>query len=858
MNPYRFRVRLALVVTVGVALSVTACRVPAPAEAAAPAAPLAPRDAVWSSRFCADCHPDAYAEHRANTHGRAFYDEEARLATRGFRRDDCIRCHTPRPVAETGIGMTPMTRWTDLEEGNTCMTCHARAGQDYSRFVGGTECRTAFEPEVGTVAHCASCHRIAGTPDQWSRAPEGHGAGRVCIDCHMPEVERPVAIGQPPRVVHSHRFPASSSEEQLRRAYRYEANVVANEVVVRITNRGAGHNFPTANRQRAVESLVIVRDANGVEVARSRLQCRYPYASELEPHQTTPPRGSQIPSGATTEHRVPLGVADGTVECRLYFKTYRPIDDDDPQLSRCLEQRRLPFSGIAPNPRPVEPTMEVVYPAAPTELADFLSQTGLANTFRAKPGAFPSPLPAGDTPEELERLAAQLESHLPELRLQARQRLAALFPRSADVLVAALARWSNETFQEAKRTLLAVGQPAVPTLLAALDHPHLYVRVHARELLAELRPADALAATAAALRRGLGSPNPLDRRSAALALGALPDRDAAPLLRPLLTDPDWDVVMAAARSLAALGDRGSVPAMWAALRQAPWPETQRELAVDLARLGSSAGVPFLLRGLDADDVLPRELAFSALFSITGVHLGYEPAAPALDRAQAVARLQSWWSEKGGDGAVHAPPDVDPRTDARVHELVDELGGGTDTRPGGDDELIVAELVALGRAAVPGLVEGLTFPSGFAGKRALLCRALGAIGDRAAAPFLAAVLRDPVPAVTEWACQALERVGDPAVVPQLRRYQDRVPTLVGADHEAAGERVDALLARACRTRLLLGDSSARTDLVGLLLSRSAAARELAIGALRDHFGEDRGYRADAPEPERRAAVQRWLP
>src|SRR5262247_687819 len=157
------------------------------------------RDAVMSSRFCAGCHPADYQEHRQNTHGRAFFDEEARLATRGFRREDCIRCHTPRPVFETGIGMTPMQRWTNLEEGNTCMSCHGRENYDYSRFVGGKECKGAFEPAVDTVAHCASCHRIAGTPDQWSRAEHGNLAGRFCIDCHMPKVRRPVAVGEPPR-----------------------------------------------------------------------------------------------------------------------------------------------------------------------------------------------------------------------------------------------------------------------------------------------------------------------------------------------------------------------------------------------------------------------------------------------------------------------------------------------------------------------------------------------------------------------------------------------------------------------------------------------------------------------------------
>ena len=79
-------------------------------------------------------------------------------------------------------------------------------------------------------------------------------------------------------------------------------------------------------------------------------------------------------------------------------------------------------------------------------------------------------------------------------------------------------------------------------------------------------------------------------------------------------------------------------------------------------------------------------------------------------------------------------------------------------------------------AVPALVEGLTFPAGFAEKRALVCQALGRIGSRDAAPFLAGALRDPTPAVTEWACWALEGAGDPATVAQIRRYEYRVPAL----------------------------------------------------------------------------------
>ena len=186
---------------------------------------------VMTSQFCGSCHPAIYAEHEQSTHGRAFTDAEVRLATGRFSHGDCIVCHTPRPVFETGMGMNPMRRHYGLEEGNTCMTCHWKDGVDYSTFQGGPECTTSFDPRVGLVEACASCHRNHGTPYQWELAPLGKGRDRTCIDCHMSEVTRPVALGEEPRRVRSHAFPGCRSEGQLRKAYAYSAEVEGNEVV---------------------------------------------------------------------------------------------------------------------------------------------------------------------------------------------------------------------------------------------------------------------------------------------------------------------------------------------------------------------------------------------------------------------------------------------------------------------------------------------------------------------------------------------------------------------------------------------------------------------------------------------------
>jgi HEAT repeat protein len=140
----------------------------------------------------------------------------------------------------------------------------------------------------------------------------------------------------------------------------------------------------------------------------------------------------------------------------------------------------------------------------------------------------------------------------------------------------------------------------------------------------------------------------------------------------------------------------------------------------------------------------------------------------------------------------------------------------------------------------------------------LCRLLGEIGDPRAAPALAATLRDPVVSVAAWAAWALEGLADPATKTALVRYEQRLRTLIATDSvpPEAGPG-DALLAQAARTRLALGDESARHTLAALLLSEVESARELAFTALQAKFGEDRGYDPRAEPATRREAAARWM-
>ncbi|MEZ6014455.1 MAG: HEAT repeat domain-containing protein [Planctomycetota bacterium] len=816
---------------------------------------LAHEQAVMRSSYCATCHAAIYAEHEQNTHGRAFTDEEVRLATGRFSQGDCIICHTPRPVFETGIGQNPVRRHFDLEEGNTCMTCHWAPGKDYSAFVGGADCVTAFDDRVGEVESCASCHRNHGTPFQWALAPRGQQAGNDCIDCHMPLVERPVAVGGPVRSVRSHTFPASRSESQLRRAYDWDARIEGNEVIVTVENKGAGHNFPTELKQRSIESLIVVRDADGREVARSRMTFRDPYK---RPYGLTLQVNTQIPSGESRQHRVPLGVASGTVDCELHYKLYYPIEDHHPDLARQLEDKVLPFDGIVPNPARVEsePDVRIVTPdGISPELA---SPANLVDYARPAIGAVDVDVPTGDSPEDIERLIALFQFPVVQANILARKRLVEIGAPAIPALVSAMGSWDNKTWNQAMAVLERIGAAAIEPMLMALESDELYVRLHASEMLTRLDvPGDA---AAEALLVSLTRPNALDRAHAAEALGARGVLEAEGALRQrLLEDRDPDVVRAAARALAQLSARDAAADLRVALKRFPWLETQRDIAEALARLGDPSGVPVLLAGLDTEDDLVRESCFEALHAVTGMHFCYDPLAPRDQRLASLAALQAWWAKDGGAAALRQPMRVPYKVRAEVKHIVEQIGGSDGSIPDGNDDELRARLLELGPRAIPGLVGlGLKYPPGFQAKRSLVCDVLGEYGHSDAVPGLVAALRDPVVSVAAWANDALGRIGDPTALPAVQRYHSRLQSLQHAGQlPAAAGPADLLLAQAAATRFRLGDTHAESDLTGFLLSDVDGARYTARKALVDRYGAELDYDADAPPAARRAAVGRWL-
>lgn len=813
-------------------------------------------DKVMSSAFCASCHPAIYAEHELNTHGRAYSDPEVRMATGHFQTASCIQCHTPRPIFETGIGNNPQRRHFGLEDGNSCMTCHWQQDTDYAQFVGGPDCTSAFDPRVGEVDACAVCHKNHGTPYQWEESPNGKAAGRTCIGCHMKRIKRPIAVGGPVRRVYSHRFPGARDEAHVKRAYDYDAKIDGNVAVVVIANVGAGHNFPTELRQRSVESLIVVRDPEGKEVARSRRVFRDPYR---RPYGMTLPTNKQIPSGEERVHRMPLSIANGTVECELHYKFYFPIEDNHPELARRLEKRHLVFTDVTPNMAKVESDY---YPlvATPEGIdAREASPSDLSELAQTVVGTVKFVIPEGDSPEVIQELVTLFNFQMPEANRKAMDRLTEIGEPAVPALIEALGSWDNKTFGKSMSTLRRIGGPAVPLVRAGINHDKLYVRLHCRELLGELPVPTDKDAFVAEVAKGLKAKNALDRSTSITLLGRLLARDQAVAIRGFLSEFDPDVVRAAALALAELDDRDSVVAIEGAMRRSTFVEMHIYLAGVLARLGSTAGVPLLLANLDYEDDLIRELCFEQFLRITGKHMGYELMDLRERRLDAIGQLQGWWLKDGASFKPRSWPRPDITTDRDAFHLVKTLGGGAGLIPAAaDDQATIDRILAHGTDALPALIRGLKFPPGFAGKRASILATLQRLGDRRAAALVLPILRDPVFGVAHWAASALEQVGDKQCLPGLRRFEARVRQAAQLGKlPATIPSGDPLVASSARSRLMLGDKAARTDLVALLTSDNLTARTTAIGALEQTFGELRGYDAAASAIERLRAAARWV-
>jgi hypothetical protein len=310
---------------------------------------------LTTSDSCRGCHADVWAEWETSWHAQSFTDPlvAAKEQSNNFRKQECIPCHAPAPVFETGLGKERvMERISQREHGVDCLSCHRYhdvlvGPANASAGAAGASCQPRPTADLASPSLCAPCHNQHNTVDEWeaSRYPP---AGITCLDCHMQPVTRTNGDGST-RAGRSHRFLGGHDLETLRNAatltHEVTGDAGAKKLVVTLVNGGAGHNFPADARHRALDLVITLIQDDGVELpprefgrgygrerGTARRRFRNPYREENERLTNKDAFGkenTQIVAGETVSFEVPFdpaAVARARIE--LIYKL-TPIQKDD-------------------------------------------------------------------------------------------------------------------------------------------------------------------------------------------------------------------------------------------------------------------------------------------------------------------------------------------------------------------------------------------------------------------------------------------------------------------------------------------------------------------------------------------------
>ncbi len=184
-----------------------------------------------SAEECGECHEDIYAEWKSSFHAVAWEDPQFQSEwAKGDSLWVCINCHIPlenqqpyivtgkidgdyfRPVKRKNPRYDPLLR----EESITCAVCHIRDGAVIGPFADPVDAPHVVKQDTVFLSRriCFGCHNVTdvidrslvcvfNTGNEWNEGPY-RAAGRDCIVCHMPEIERPLVAGGPIRKTRKH------------------------------------------------------------------------------------------------------------------------------------------------------------------------------------------------------------------------------------------------------------------------------------------------------------------------------------------------------------------------------------------------------------------------------------------------------------------------------------------------------------------------------------------------------------------------------------------------------------------------------------------------------------------------------
>ena len=259
-----------------------------------------------TAESCGNCHNEIYAEWKTTMHAQAWTDPLFQSDWADLDKPYmCTYCHTPvgqqRELIVKGLkDISPVIAKGDKnpdfdpklqQEGVTCVACHLRDGKIRSPFPieeADAPHAVVYEPAQGTQETCRYCHYIEqrnftklkrpliDTFNEWEEYKK-KGGTKMCLECHMPAIERPTVPNGPIRKGRQHIFRGGHNKEFL----RSEALEVKVSTATRVGDdlkgtltvfNKTGHRFPTGEPARIAEFTMEALDKDGKVLATSAIQ----------------------------------------------------------------------------------------------------------------------------------------------------------------------------------------------------------------------------------------------------------------------------------------------------------------------------------------------------------------------------------------------------------------------------------------------------------------------------------------------------------------------------------------------------------------------------------------------------------
>lgn len=250
-----------------------------------------------SAELCGDCHRAIYDGWKRSAHATAMesrlFQDALKLAEADFgvqARKNCLACHAPVAVQTGDLELSRKVSW----EGVTCDYCHSiqevmTTGGNPKAEVEFTLVKSGPSKDLSSPAHgtrfsplhtsslaCITCHEysnsqgfpVLATYSEWKNSTYGKSE-MGCQTCHMYRIAGDVVD---PRIKRSatltlnlHEIPGGHSIQQLNKAIKADLSTSREgdqlRVVVKLTNRGAGHYVPTG---LSLRQLILELDADSL------------------------------------------------------------------------------------------------------------------------------------------------------------------------------------------------------------------------------------------------------------------------------------------------------------------------------------------------------------------------------------------------------------------------------------------------------------------------------------------------------------------------------------------------------------------------------------------------------------------